>query len=418
MARIGYLVPEWPAQTHAFFAREVSALKELGNEVVLLSTKRPDPAACRHPFAVEAHATTKYLFPPRLREAVLLLARRRALIPAAVAYVYSLSESSIKERARALGLLLCAADLAAHAEEQGIEHVHVHSCADAAHLAALCHILSGIPYSLTLHGDLPVYGVDHARKMAAASFVSAVTRALQEQLVSRAGLPVSRVPVISMGVDTQLFQAVERSPVPGQLSLVTVARLHPNKGHFQVLEAVKRVRDEGLDVRYAIAGAGDFRPEIEAKLEELGLSSCVRMYGNIGEGEVFSLLSRSDAFVLASVGLGEAAPVSVMEAMSTGMPVVCSKIGGTGDMISDGVDGFLVEQNDIDALARAFRRLAQDVSLRAALGTRARERACRAFDHRLCAKQVHDAVHGSASSVSPQFGRIAEREGPLDRPPV
>lgn len=399
MARIGYLVPEWPTQTHAFFWRELSALRALGDEVVLLSTRRPDPKACQHHFAVEAHATTAYLFPPRLPTALRWLAVRPTQARAALAYIGALEESSLRQRGKVLALLLCAADLAARVEARSIEHLHVHSCADAAHVAALCHVLCGVPYSLTLHGDLPVYGVDHARKMAAAAFVVAVTRPLQQQLVQKVGLPVARAPVISMGVDTSAFQLVPRPLMGGGLHVVTVARLHPNKGHFQVLAAVKRAREEGLDIRYSIAGEGPFRPGIEAKIKELGLSACVRMCGSIGEQEVLALLAASDLFVLASIGLGEAAPVSVMEAMATGMPVLCTKIGGTADMIHDGIDGLLVEQDDVPALLAAFRTLATDPAARARLGAAAREQACRTFDHHLCAKQLHNAIHAAGGAI-------------------
>lgn len=394
MTRVAYLVPEWPSQTHAFFHRELSALRGLGDTVFLFSTRRPPDDACRHDFAVEARATTHYVFPPRVVTAAAELARRPVGAAKALAYVATLSETSPKGRARLVALLACAADLVARAEELGVEHLHVHSCADAAHLAVMVHLLSPkISYSLTLHGDLPVYGVDHAKKMERAAFVSAVTRPLQKQIVEATSLREARVPVITMGVDTDRFSPpASRSTEEGVLRLLTVARLNPTKGHVHALEAVRRVRAKGLDVRYTIAGSGPHEAEVRAAIAERGLGAAVEMLGSIGEDEVLSRLRASDAFVLSSFGLGEAAPVSVMEAMATGLPVICSLIGGTGDMISDGVDGFLVPQQDEDALADRIERLARDVPLRASIGAAARRRAVDVFDYRKTAKSLHDAI--------------------------
>jgi colanic acid/amylovoran biosynthesis glycosyltransferase len=393
MTRLGYLVPEWPSQTHAFFWRELSALRALGDDVSLFSTRRPADDACRHAFAEEARATTRYVFPPRARESASLLARHPARTARAFEYLATLKETELKERAKLAALVACAADLVVHCETLGIEHLHAHSCANAAHLVALAHILGGPGYSLTLHGDLEIYGVDHPAKMQRARFVSAVTRPLQKQILDATSLRPEQVPVIWMGVDTDRFTPPEKAPgTAGRLELVTVARLANTKGHVYALEAVKRCRAEGLDVRYAVAGEGPHREVIEAKIRELGLGAHVKLLGSLGETEVRELLERSDAFVLSSEGLGEAAPVSVMEAMAIGMPVVCSRIGGTGDMIHDGQDGLLIEQKDVAGFTAAFTRLARDPALRTSLGQAARKQALSEFDYRIMARRLHDTI--------------------------
>lgn len=397
MSKLGYLVPEWPAQTHAFFAREVAALEALGNEVVLLSTRKPPRDACKHPFAERARADTHYLYPPRMGTARRRLARAPQKTREALAYLSKLTHTGARELVKNFGLLLCAADLAAYAEEQCIEHVHVHSCATAAHLAVLALLLGGPGYSLTLHGDLPVYGVDHALKMKHARFVAAVTRPLKQQIVCEAGVPPERVPIIQMGVDTARFAPLEaRAPArPNSLLVATVARLNPVKGHSYVLDAMLVARRRGLDVRYLIAGEGPHRDAIERHIAALSLGPHVELLGATSEHDVLSLLQRVDAFVLASEGIGEAAPVSVMEAMAAALPVISSRIGGTPDMISDGVDGFLIAQRDVEALTRHLEQLAHDVALRQQIGGAARKRAIAQFDYHAQAKHLHDAIQGA-----------------------
>jgi glycosyltransferase involved in cell wall biosynthesis len=390
---IGYLVPEFPAQTHAFFWREVVALKELGVAAALLSSRRPPSDACRHAFAEEAARQTYYLYPPRPLRALGVLLRRPLRAGRAVGYVLGLRETPWKGRLRALGLLACAADLLQHAREHGYGHVHVHSCADTAHVAALARLLGGLTYSLTLHGDLPVYGTDHASKMAGARFVACVTAALRKQVLEQVGLPAERTGVVWMGVDCEAFRDEgRRAYEPGRLHLVTVARLNPMKGHRHALAAMRAALDSGCDVRYTIAGEGPHRVEIEAEVKRLGLGDRVEMAGTVAEDGVRELLQRADAFVLPSVGLGEAAPVSVMEAMACGLPVVASVIGGTPDMITSGEDGLLVPQGDEKALADALVRLARDPKERRRLGRAARARAERSFDSRQTTRRLLEAI--------------------------
>jgi glycosyltransferase involved in cell wall biosynthesis len=391
--RMGYLVPEFPSQTHAFFWREVVAMRELGVGAALLSSRRPPPGACRHAFAEEAARQTYYLFPPRPLRALGVLLTRPVRAARAVGYVLGLRETPWPRRLRNLGLVACAADLAKHAREEGYDHVHVHSCADTAHVAALARVLGGPSYSLTLHGDLPVYGTDHRSKMGGARFVACVTEPLRKQVLEQVGLPPERVGVVWMGVDCGAFQDEgRRAYEPGKLHLVTVARLNPMKGHRHALAAMRAALDSGCDLRYTIAGEGPHRAEIEADAKRLGLDGRVDMAGTLGEGAVRDLLQRSDAFVLSSVGLGEAAPVSVMEAMACGLPVVSSVIGGTPDMITSGEDGILVPQADEAALAGAFVRLARDPEERRRLGRAARARAERAFDCRQTTRRLLDSV--------------------------
>lgn len=393
MTTLGYLVPEFPSQTHAFFWREVSAVRALGVDVHLLSTRAPLPNACPHAFAIAAREQTHYVFPPSWQAVLATVIARPGRIMAALGYLARLNESSFSEKVRYLALVACSVDLLHFSRKHGLDHIHVHSCADAAHLAAICRAMGGPAYSLTLHGDLPVYGKDHAAKMRNVSFVSAVTRPLQEQIVRQVGLSFDRVPLIPMGVDTEKFHDAGRRPGhANRLHLVTVARLNPTKGHEIALKAMRLAMDEGCDLHYTIAGEGPHRAEVEKEVRRLGLSEHVTLAGVISEEAVLELLRTADVFVLPSFGLGEAAPVSVMEAMACGMPVVCSRIGGTADMIQDGVDGLLVEQKDEAGLTSAMVMLGSRVERRREIGRAARRKAVEAFDYRIHARELVDRI--------------------------
>lgn len=385
--KIGYLVPEFPGQTHAFFWREAAAMEDAGAEIRFLSTRRPPPDTCPHAFCEDAFARTRYLFPPSVRAAAPLARPGRCL--RGMSYVLGLSETPAARRARLLGLIPVASELLITCRDEGIEHVHIHSCANAAHVGALARLMGGPPYSLTLHGDLPIYGTDHGAKMARAAFVSAVTRPLAGQVGSV--MQDLRCPVIWMGVESDLFRPPKtpRLRRPGDpLEVITVARLNHTKGHRFLLEAIARLVSERLDIRYRIVGDGPEEAAIRGEVERLELADRVSFTGALGEDAVRAALGEADVLALTSFGQGEAAPVTVMEAMACGLPVVVSEIGGTPDMIRTGVDGYLTPQQDVAEIAAALRRLADDPAHAAGIGAAARARAVETFDFRINARRL------------------------------
>ena len=370
---LGYLVPEFPTQTHNFFWKEIESLRSQGVIIHLLSTKAPAAADSPHPFCRQAVKETTYLFPPSLGRSLLFVPLNLISIAKAAFYILSLPESNLKEKIRLFALIPSAIELLHCVKTGSITHIHCHSCANAAHLVSMARLMGGPSYSLSLHGHLPVYGHDHRQKMAGAKFVACVTKPLQTDVL------------------TLTPNVLEKSPA-GSLDLLTVARLNRSKGIEHAIRSVFEARKKGYEITYSVAGEGPDRERLEALIHELNLGDYVHLLGTTGESEIIRLLQQVDAFILPSVGLGEAAPVSVMEAMACGVPVICSRIGGTPDMISDGIDGFLTPQGDEAAILSVMERLAADPELRRSIGTAARERAEREFTHHSMAKLLLEHV--------------------------
>ena len=396
MLRLGYLVPEFPGQTHIFFWREIRVFRELGDAVHLLSTQKPSPLACRHEFAAGAISETHYLYPPSASDIAAWVATGCRGLTQVRSYLRDLSPTDLKGKVRRGALVAAAVDLLNWARRERLDHIHGHSCADSAHVLALARRMGGPPFSLTLHGDLAVYGSDHAPKMRDAAFVSAVGGHLREQL-EQIGVPAERIFVTCMGVDTTTLTSLgrDRSFTQGSLHLVTVARLNPVKGHAHAIVAIQRGLQRGLRLRYTIAGEGPHRSALLALIDELGLGSHVRLTGTLPENEVLKLLSEADAFLLPSVGHGEAWPVSVMEAMGTGLPVIASVIGATPEMISPGEDGLLVPQRDEEAILNNITLLANDVDKRRRIGEAARRTTERRFDVNATATALRNKILAS-----------------------
>jgi colanic acid/amylovoran biosynthesis glycosyltransferase len=395
--RLGYMVPEFPNQTHIFFWREIEALRRMGEQVFIVSTRRPTPPICHHDFARVALAETHYLYPPRFPNLFLGTASNLRGLSRAHRYIKGLDTHNFASRCHHYGLLISAIDLMMWARQSRVDHIHGHSCANSAHVLALSRCMGGPPYSLTLHGDLSVYGTDHRSKMIGAEFICVMGNHLRRQVVEQAGIPQDRLFVSCMGLRTSELKnmAENRAYNRDEFHLITVARLNRAKGHFHALAAIHQAKKAGLNVRYTIAGEGLYRERITARINELGLESQVTLVGTLSEVEVFKLLSRADAFVLPSTGIGEAWPVSVMEAMSAGLPVISSIIGATPEMISNGKDGFLVPQAAENSLFDLIALLAQDVDLRRRIGTEARSTARHRFDVDVTAQALRDAIYES-----------------------
>jgi glycosyltransferase involved in cell wall biosynthesis len=139
------------------------------------------------------------------------------------------------------------------------------------------------------------------------------------------------------------------------------------------VHALGRVR--GHPFSALIVGDGPERQEIESAVHALGLETAVRLCGP--RRDIPDLLARCDVFALSS--RSEGGPISVLEAMAAGLPVVASDVGGVGEIVVDQQTGLLVPPGDPDALAAALERLLADPALRHRLGAAGRERAAQRF---------------------------------------
>jgi glycosyltransferase involved in cell wall biosynthesis len=142
--------------------------------------------------------------------------------------------------------------------------------------------------------------------------------------------------------------------------VLTLARLDRQKGLSYLVEAAARVPG----ALFVVAGDGRQKDSLQAQVRTLGLEDRVLLLGH--RDDVPDLLAACDVFVLPS--LFEGLPISVLEAMAAGKPVVATRIGGTDEAVEDGVTGLLVPPRDSDALAGAIRAVLADKSLAKRLG--------------------------------------------------
>jgi len=177
-----------------------------------------------------------------------------------------------------------------------------------------------------------------------------------------------KIHIIANGIRLSAFEDAPREAVetarasiglePQHRVVIALAGLRPEKAHDAVLTAAARLVGENPELRFLIVGDGPLRGELTAMSRRLGLEENVLFLGE--RSDVAVLLHLSHVLVLPSRPVVETLPLSVMEAMAAGVPVVASTVGSVPDMIEDGVTGRLIPPADGDALADAIRDLIAD----------------------------------------------------------
>jgi glycosyltransferase involved in cell wall biosynthesis len=204
-----------------------------------------------------------------------------------------------------------------------------------------------------------------------ATTVVGVSDAVRQHWCRTMDWPLQSFRVIRNGVDTERFQPSENTGQSnGALTIGVAARLQPNKGLEDLLRALAILAQDNLHPTLLIAGDGKLRGALESEIERLGLRQQIKFLGFVQDMERF--YQSINIGVLAS--LSEGLPLFVLEAMSCGIPVVATDIGGTKEVLRDGIDGFVVPVHAPSALAAALRKLLQDPRIRQQMGMNGRHR--------------------------------------------
>jgi colanic acid/amylovoran biosynthesis glycosyltransferase len=379
-AQVGYLINQYPKVSHSFIRREILALEKLGLQVHRFALRGWDEHVTDEQDLAE-RSQTRYLLKDGVKglllDALSFAGRQPVTALRGLVQAIRFSRGSNRSLPFHVASWLEAMRLAAWCKAQGIAHVHAHFGTNAAEVAMLTRQLGGPTYSFTVHGpeefDQPM-ALKLGDKIRHAAFVVAISSFGRSQLYRWASLADwAKIKVVHCGLEDAFFDDCVLTPPPARARLVCIGRLCEQKGQLLLIQAARRVVDQGHALELVLAGDGEMRADIEAEIQRLGMASHVQITGWISGAQVRQQLLDSRAMVLPS--FAEGLPVVIMEAMAMQRPVITTSIAGVPELVLDGQTGWLCPAGDVVRLAEAMVSCLQTPeSELQAMGLRARVR--------------------------------------------
>ena len=378
MIRIAYITTGYPYVSHTFIQREVQALRQLGAEIHTFAVRASDPADLKSADDVSEFERTYAVRTVSLRGLIRAhlsaLGRHPSRWLSTLRWSWSLG-TGLRGKLWQVFYFVQAVLLWQQVRSRQISHIHAHFANVSSDLAMLATSMGGVgwSWSFTMHGptefsDVTLFNL--RVKAESATFVVCISDFCRSQLMAlcdQSGW--EKFHVVHCGVDADRFKPVTRE-FDGKLRVLCLARLSSVKGHLILLDAIARLRADGLNVHLTLVGDGPMRQSLERHVRVLQISDCVSFEGALGQDQVREHFDAADIFALAS--FSEGVPVVLMEAMASGLPVVATRIAGIGELIEDGRSGFLVAPGRSDLVATALRFLATDPAMRQQMGQEGR----------------------------------------------
>src|SRR6058998_2644764 len=299
--RLGYLYSRYPVISQTFCDAEMLALERLGLRLTIGSIY-PPLTSLRHEHIAGLRAPIHYA-PP---QEILRISEKEAKI--AGRWPRHLVEQherkygpDVKAEQRARNALYFA-DFFARNE---VDHVHVHFANRAAHTALFLKEISGIPFSVTAHGQdfMKDLGSDDLLReiCAAAEFVAAETDYSRDLLRQRCRASAAKIHRVYNGIDLERFPAPRSCNGNRFPRIVSVGRFVAFKGFEHLIAACAELASRGVDFTCDIIGDGPLHDALQAKIDVLNLSSRINLLGSLSQRAVLEALQAADIFALASV---------------------------------------------------------------------------------------------------------------------
>jgi glycosyltransferase involved in cell wall biosynthesis len=376
--RLGYLYSRYPVISQTFCDAEMLALERLGVELEIGSVY-PPLTSLRHEHISRLRALIHYAPPQKILRIWEKEAKTTRKWPRELVDRHERKYGpGVKAEQRARNALYFA-DLFTR---NCVDRFHVHFANRAAHTALFVKEISGIPFSVTAHGQdfMKDLGNDDLLReiCAGAEFVAAETDYSRELLCQRCPDSAAKIYRVYNGIDLEPFPDLLPPQANAAPRIISVGRLVAFKGFEHLIDACGELARRGLDFTGEIIGDGPLRDDLQAKIDMLNLSSRVSLLGSLSQGAVLEKLRSADIFALASVtdpqGASDVFPTVIIEAMTAARPVVSTRLAGIPESVVHGETGLLVSPGDTTELAQALEQLMRDPGLRSRLGRAGRAR--------------------------------------------
>jgi colanic acid/amylovoran biosynthesis glycosyltransferase len=367
--RIAYILDCYPVYSETFILREILELKRQGYDVQVLArfntAQHENLGEVVHDEAQHFMHQVYYFSKPgtemsRIQKALLHL---YFFLGSPVRYVRALRFAYSKGRLTAWHFKQ-AVIYALKLQRSGVGHIHAHYALESAKWAMLISMLTGIPYSFTVHAhDIFIEELSEMmeEKCQYAKFVVCISEFNKEYVLTRyPGLDPSKMRVIHCGVEVGVSIRPENEDRE-TLAILAVGRLVEHKGFRYLIEACRLLKQRG-EVKFVcrIIGGGPQRQELDELVRKDNLQDVVHVLGAREQNDVVRALREADLLVLPCVvekgGMRDGIPVALMEAMAMGIPVISTKVSGIPELVKEGA-GILTEPEDVHALVAAMEQV-------------------------------------------------------------
>ena len=265
-----------------------------------------------------------------------------------------------------------------HVASRNVDCVHAVGYQATVHGALAVRFGRVCPWVATVHGWLErpelkeqFYSWLDLQMLKRAQRVVVLSKFYRDKLARR-GVPRERMTLIPSGVRLESLH-VDRESIPfhstGQPPTIGIlGRLSSEKNHTMFLRTARRLLDDGCQARFLIAGDGPERSAIEQLTCRLNLTSVVKLAGVMDRNDFFRQVD-----LLALCSRIENLPYAILEAMAWSRPVVTTQVGGVADLVQPGVNGLLIEDQNVDGMATAIGQLLHDPPRARAMGRAGRQ---------------------------------------------
>jgi glycosyltransferase involved in cell wall biosynthesis len=270
---------------------------------------------------------------------------------------------------------------AARARRDGVTHLHANWATYPAAAARAIGRLVGLPWSFGGHAsDIYLDATGLPGKLRDARFVVTCTEESRRYLVGLVpGLDPARVQTVHHGIDLSAAR-VEPAPDP-ELHVLAVGTLRDCKGFDTLIDAVARLRADGLPARLTVIGDGEERPSLEQRAREAGLGGAVTFTGYVPHEDVARFYAKATVLVHPARSANHfGIPNVILEAQAARLPVVCSRLPALAELMEDGTSGVYVPEDDPVRLAAELAALFADAPRRRRLGEEGLRRVTERFD--------------------------------------
>ncbi len=358
MKTIAYLHSVYARAGDTFIRAEVFQLRSFGHTVHTFSVREPDSKELVSQEIRDEYAQTDYILGHGILRlvgsAVIEFLREPFNTLATLRLATQCGWPGMRGRLWPIAYFIEACYLSRQLRAKRVDHLHDHNGQGCAVVAMLASKMSGVPYSLTIHGpgefDRPTL-LSLAEKIGRSKFTVAISDYGRSQILRWINpADWQKIKVVHCGV--RFGEEHRAPPMVTERRLICVGRLSMEKGHLVLMEAIALLKAEPA-FEVVIVGDGPLRREIEARATTLGIQDRIIVTGWLSAEGVQKEIARCCAMVLPS--FAEGLPVVLMEAFALERPVIATAIAGIPELVEPGISGWIVPAGSVDALAAAMR---------------------------------------------------------------